>query len=48
MAFAPTAGAKGVDPLDPAPIDHAMNALARAAMTTVTTPDPTTIDSLGV
>jgi len=31
MAFAPTAGANGVAPLDPAPIAHDMNALASSA-----------------
>jgi hypothetical protein len=28
MTFAPAAGANGVDPLEPAPIVHAMNKLA--------------------
>jgi hypothetical protein len=31
MAFAPTAGAKGVEPDEPAPIDHAMKRLASPA-----------------
>ncbi|EMA05947.1 hypothetical protein C438_08967 [Haloferax denitrificans ATCC 35960] len=35
MALAPTAGAKGVDPDDPAPMAHAMNRLASAATTNV-------------
>jgi hypothetical protein len=33
MALAPTAGANGVAPLDPAPMTHAMNRLASAATT---------------
>jgi hypothetical protein len=37
MAFAPTAGANGVDPDEPAPIVQAMNALASAATASVTT-----------
>jgi 2-iminobutanoate/2-iminopropanoate deaminase len=35
MAFAPTAGANGVDPDDPAPIAHAINRLASPATTSV-------------
>jgi len=33
IALAPTAGANGVEPDDPAPIDHAMNNDARLATT---------------
>ncbi len=35
IAFAPTAGANGVDPDDPAPIAQAMNRLAADATTSV-------------
>gem|GEM_PF-6250998 len=35
MALAPTAGANGVEPDDPAPMAHAMNRLAAAAKTNV-------------
>jgi L-serine deaminase len=37
IALAPTAGANGVDPDDPAPIAHAMNRLAADATMSVTT-----------
>jgi len=37
MAFAPTAGANGVDPEEPAPIDHAIKRLAVAATPRVAT-----------
>jgi uncharacterized YigZ family protein len=37
IALAPTAGAKGVDPDDPAPMAHAMNRLAPPAATNVAT-----------
>jgi hypothetical protein len=44
IAFAPTAGANGVDPEDPAPIDHAMNKLADVATPSVkSVPTPTII-----
>jgi len=44
IAFAPTAGANGVEPEDPAPIDHAINRLADAAIPSVkTVPTPTII-----
>jgi len=37
MALAPTAGANGVDPEEPAPIDHAMKRLAAPATPRVAT-----------
>jgi hypothetical protein len=43
MALAPTAGANGVDPDDPAPMAHAMNRLAVPATTKVTTVPAATI-----
>jgi hypothetical protein len=43
MAFAPTAGAKGVEPDEPAPIAHDINALASPATTSVASTDTATI-----
>jgi hypothetical protein len=43
IAFAPTAGAKGVDPEEPAPIAHAMNRLASAATSSVASSVASTI-----
>jgi hypothetical protein len=43
MAFAPTAGANGVDPDDPAPMAHAMKRLATAATSSVATVTTVTI-----
>jgi hypothetical protein len=43
IAFAPTAGANGVDPEDPAPMAHAMNRLASAATSNVANTVPATI-----
>ncbi|GGL47862.1 hypothetical protein GCM10009039_02630 [Halocalculus aciditolerans] len=43
IAFAPTAGANGVDPDDPAPIAHAINRLATAATTNTARPPKETI-----
>jgi hypothetical protein len=43
MALAPTAGAKGVDPEEPAPMAHAMNRLATPATSTVAIVPPATI-----
>jgi L-serine deaminase len=43
IALAPTAGAKGVDPDDPAPIAHAMKRLAAPATRNVATVPAATI-----
>ena len=43
IALAPTAGAKGVDPEDPAPMAQAMKRLARPATTRVASAAETTI-----
>jgi hypothetical protein len=48
IAFAPTAGANGVDPLDPAPIAQAMNMLATPATTSVAIVATPTILSAGI
>jgi len=43
MALAPTAGAKGVDPEEPAPIAHAMKRLATPATRSVASVPAVTI-----